>query len=107
MAAMSEKFAAAALRPTSVALDQSRRKCRFSISKSVVATTRPSVARITAASSPGPISVVSAAVSPAVTRAMRPNSPTSETVISRPHSWRISCAEVCTTGCATFYPVTP
>ena len=40
IALMSENARAAALCPTSSAVDQSRRKCRFSISMSVLATTR-------------------------------------------------------------------
>ncbi len=54
MAAMSARFWAAALRPTSYAVDQSRRKCRPSSRMSVLATTLRSGAATTAASSPGP-----------------------------------------------------
>ena len=61
IAAMSAKLRAAALCPTSSAVDQSRRKCRPSMSRSVEATTRPSAVATTAASSPGPTRVVSAA----------------------------------------------
>jgi hypothetical protein len=83
---MSAKLRAAALCPMSFAVDQSRRKCRCSMSRSVLATTRPSGAARTAASSPGPTSVLAAGLSPATTRLMSPNSPSSETVMTdRPH----------------------
>ncbi len=86
IAATSARFCAAALRPTSYAVDQSRRKCRFSISTSVVATTRPSGAFTTAASSPGPRSTASVSGTRAVSSLMSPNSPSSPTVpcICRP-----------------------
>ena len=54
MAAMSARLAAAAFRPTCSGVDQSSRKCTPSTSTSVLATTRPSGAATTAASSPGP-----------------------------------------------------
>src|SRR6266536_2267199 len=49
----------------------------------MLATTRPSGAPSTAASSPGPSSTVGGVPSRAVIRAIRPNSPTSATVIMR------------------------
>ena len=67
IAAMSARLAAAARCPMSVAEAQSQRKCRPSTSTSVLATTRPSGAATTAASSPGPSSVVGAVPSRAVT----------------------------------------
>ena len=54
IAATSARFRAATLWPMSRGPDHSLRKCRPSISMSVVATTRPSGARTTAASSPMP-----------------------------------------------------
>src|SRR2546421_436423 len=80
MAATSARLAAAARCPTSAAADQSRRKCRPSTSTSVVATTRPSGAATTAASSPGPSSAAFAPASRATTRRINPNSPVSEMV---------------------------
>ena len=81
MAAMSARFCAAALPPISRADDQSRRKWRFSTSRSVLATTRPSGAWSTAASSPMPTSVPGADGKRAASAAMSPNSPRSETVM--------------------------
>ena len=81
IATMSAKFLAAALRPMSLAVDQSRRKCRFSSSRSVLATTLPSAQAITAASSPGPTTVVTGCARPVVRRRIRPNSPSSATVL--------------------------
>jgi hypothetical protein len=78
---MSAKFRAAAFRPMSLAVDQSRRKCRFSTRRSVDATTRPSGVATTAASSPGPTTVDAAGRSPEVTLRIRPNSPRSAIVL--------------------------
>src|SRR5579875_1754385 len=82
IATMSAKLRAAALWPMSFAVDQSRRKWRFSTSTSVEATTRPSGVATTAASSPGPSSVDGAGAIPLVTRLIRPNAPSSETVMT-------------------------
>ena len=75
IAAMSARFAAAARRPICSGVDQSSRKCTVSTRTSVVATIRPSGAATTAASSPGPTRVDAGCTRPAVTRAIRPNSP--------------------------------
>ncbi len=80
MAAMSARFCAAALRPTSYAVDQSRRKCRPSSRMSVLATTLRSGAATTAASSPGPSRTAGVVVSRDVSSLMSPNSPNSPTV---------------------------
>lgn len=80
MAAMSARFCAAALRPTSYAVDQSRRKCRPSRRMSVLATTLRSGAATTAASSPGPTRTAGVVVSREVSSLMSPNSPSSPTV---------------------------
>src|SRR5690606_3130494 len=65
---------------------QSRRKCRPSTRRSVVATTRPSGAAITAASSPGPSSTAGDGGSRRVSRAINPNSPASPIVPISRHS---------------------
>ena len=75
IAAMSARLAAAALRPTCSGVDQSNRKCTPATSTSVVATTRPSDAATTAASSPGPRTVLAGWTRSRVTCAMSPNSP--------------------------------
>src|SRR5690606_17557354 len=62
-------------------LDQSRRKCRPSTSRSVVTTTRPSGAASTAASSPGPSSTFARCVNRPVMRLITPNSPKSPILI--------------------------
>ena len=80
IAAMSARFCAAALRPTSYAVDQSRRKCRPSRRMSVLATTLRSGAATTAASSPGPTRTAGVVVSREVSSLMSPNSPNSPTV---------------------------
>ncbi len=80
IAAMSARFWAAALRPTSYAVDQSRRKCRPSSRMSVLATTLRSGAATTAASSPGPSRTAGVVVSRDVSSLMSPNSPNSPTV---------------------------
>jgi DNA-binding Lrp family transcriptional regulator len=80
MAARSARLLAAALYPTSAAPDQSRRKCLPSSRKSVVATTRPSGAASTAASSPIPTSVPGRRGSHADNALIRPNSPTEASV---------------------------
>ncbi len=58
IAATSARFAATTLRPTCCGVDQSGRQCTPSTALSVQTTTRPSGAATTAASSPGPSSVV-------------------------------------------------
>ena len=93
IAATSAKLAAAALRPTSTGVDQSRRKWRPSTMRSVVITTLPSGAATIAVSSPGPSITALAAPAPDVMRWIRPNSPKSEIVpsgestISTPLTW--------------------
>ncbi len=70
---------ATALRPTSSALDQSRRKCTPSTIVSVE-TARSPARRSTAQSSPTPSSTGPDATSPSVTRSIRANSPSSPIV---------------------------
>jgi hypothetical protein len=98
IAAMSARFCAAALRPTSYPSDQSRRKCRPSTIRSVVTTIRPSGTATTAASSPGPTRTSSPCFRPAVTSSMRPNSPVLASVSATPRHypgpagvWTVTC----------------
>src|SRR4051794_22831876 len=82
IALMSERFAAAAFRPMSVAWAQSRRKCRPSTRRSVETTTWPFGVRSTAASSPGPTYTCSGWPNRLVSTEIRPNSPASASVAS-------------------------
>ena len=82
IATMSARLAAAARCPTSTGLDQSGRKCRPATKASVQATTRPSGAATTAASSPGPSSTDGPVVNRAVIRAINPNSPVPVTLMA-------------------------
>ena len=85
IAAMSARFLAAAFRPMSPAGDHSRRKCLPSISMSVVATTRPSAAVRTAASSPIPTITAGLSRNCRQMAAISANSPSSAIVMGASH----------------------
>jgi hypothetical protein len=80
IAATSERLVAAAFQPRSCGLDQARRKSGPSIIMSVVTTKRPSGARTTAPSSPGPRRAARASGRRGRMRARAASSPTEPSV---------------------------